>query len=710
LRSRLKLGVNIDHVATLRQARGESFPDVIEAARQAIAGGADSIVAHLREDRRHIQDSDILAIRKHIKRFDMEMAATPEMLKIALAVKPDIATIVPEKRKELTTEGGLDVASNLGKLIRFAGRLERAGIKVSLFVDPEPEQIIASSRTGASFIEIHTGAYARNSSKAELNKIRKAVRLAKAIGLRVNAGHGLDCGNVSAVARIPGIEELNIGFSIIARAVFVGIKAATTEMKKLLLVCLVLLFCCASTAYSVEVLQPSAEATMFKDVPADHWAASSINDLVKMGVTQGYPDATYRGNKKMTRYEMAVFLSKMAVEREIKNAENEKIMEELRAELYKVRYSLDMYKRPVERGPVYGSFVSRIRTGNLVKYDDAGTMESTQSGPVFDYRLIADFRRNFDERTFLRVGIDTMDSSLVGGRDLAREMFEAEASLSDPSGFGMSFTSGPGLIIHREGPKNIIPSEDKTVFLRPNNGIKFSYDRGDLDSAAGFMATSVSSSGLTETNDMYGYVGYTFRDTVVGDLRTRYSIDRFSFNIAADQSSREATINILEATMTPLDNVELTLKYGVAGSGNAPHNSYAGIDMLSKEFLWTGVSAKLSVNKIGEDFFLVPTYPAILGVNSFNKLFIAGTRDVALELDEEISSSMNLRLISDIVTGPNGEFGKDEPDSSSTYELDLDLGLSKNVTLTFAYRVFDEPAVTTDPVSDLLGISFRYIY
>jgi pyridoxine 5-phosphate synthase len=240
----MKLGVNLDHIATLRQARREIFPDPAEAAREAISGGADGIVCHLREDRRHIQDEDVFKLRKLKTRLDLEMAATSEMLKFALRVIPDMVTLVPEKRQEITTEGGLDVKLKIknqkSKVMLIIKKLQSAGIVVSLFVDPEPEQINASAETGAEFVEIHTGKYARSSYvkertltiKKELEKIKAAVKLAKGLGLRINAGHGLDYNNVRKIAKIPGMEELNIGFSIVARSVFVGIKQAVIEMRR----------------------------------------------------------------------------------------------------------------------------------------------------------------------------------------------------------------------------------------------------------------------------------------------------------------------------------------------------------------------------------------------------------------------------------------------------------------------------------------------
>lgn len=225
----MRLGVNIDHIATLRQARREDFPDPAEAAREAVSGGADGIVCHLREDRRHIQDEDVFRLRKLKTRLDLEMAATSEMLDFALKLKPEMVTIVPEKRQEITTEGGLDVKPGIKQYVK---KFKDSGIIVSLFIDPEPEQIKASAETGAEFIEIHTGEYAR--SPKEIKKIKAAVKLARGLGLKVNAGHGLDYNNVREICKIPGIEELNIGYSIIARSVFVGMKKAVVEMRRIM--------------------------------------------------------------------------------------------------------------------------------------------------------------------------------------------------------------------------------------------------------------------------------------------------------------------------------------------------------------------------------------------------------------------------------------------------------------------------------------------
>jgi pyridoxine 5-phosphate synthase len=242
----MKLGVNIDHIATLREARREDFPDPVLAARAAIAGGANGIVCHLREDRRHINDEDVFCLRKLKSRLDLEMAATDEMVRIALKVKPEMVTLVPEKRQEITTEGGLDVKNQLKKphlrLKNKIKKLQKKGIVVSLFIDPEFEQIRAAAKSGAKIVEIHTGKYARSSyvksrlasTRQELKKIILAVKYACSLGLKVNAGHGLDYNNVGAIAKIPGILELNIGYAIIARAVLVGVEEATKEMRRLI--------------------------------------------------------------------------------------------------------------------------------------------------------------------------------------------------------------------------------------------------------------------------------------------------------------------------------------------------------------------------------------------------------------------------------------------------------------------------------------------
>jgi len=230
-----RLGVNVDHVATIRQARGTSEPDPVTAAALAELAGAEGITVHLREDRRHIQDRDVAVLRRTIKtRLNLEMAATEEMVGIALKVRPDAVTLVPEKRRELTTEGGLDVILHREILKKQMTLLQEGGITVSLFVDPDAEQIKASHRLGAEYIEIHTGLYCdaqtTEGSRQELAKIEQAIRLAQKLGLGINAGHGLDYRNVRPVAALGGIEEFNIGHSIISRAVLVGLERAVREM------------------------------------------------------------------------------------------------------------------------------------------------------------------------------------------------------------------------------------------------------------------------------------------------------------------------------------------------------------------------------------------------------------------------------------------------------------------------------------------------
>ncbi len=234
-----KLGVNIDHVATLRQARLGNLPDPVYAAFLCEEAGAHSIVAHLREDRRHIQQGDIKRLRENIKtRLNLEMSIAPEILRIACKIKPYQATLVPERRKELTTEGGLDVEANLKKVSISLNKLKKTGIRVSLFIDPDKKQIDSASKIGAQIIELHTGRFAdaKNIKQKErfFSQIQWAVNHAKFRGLTVNAGHGLNYANVSSIAALNGIEELNIGYSIICKALYVGLYKAVTEMRKLI--------------------------------------------------------------------------------------------------------------------------------------------------------------------------------------------------------------------------------------------------------------------------------------------------------------------------------------------------------------------------------------------------------------------------------------------------------------------------------------------
>lgn len=235
----IRLGVNIDHVATLRQARGTPYPDPLYAAFVAADAGADGLTMHLREDRRHIQDRDVERVREHVAcRLNLEMAASDEMVAIARRVKPDDCCLVPERRAELTTEGGLDVAGAGKHIADVCGELARAGIRVSLFIDPDRRQVEAAAAAGAAAVEIHTGRYADaagdRAAAHELASVRDAVEAADGLGLLANAGHGLHYHNVQLVAAIASIHELNIGHAIVARAVFDGLASAVGEMKRLM--------------------------------------------------------------------------------------------------------------------------------------------------------------------------------------------------------------------------------------------------------------------------------------------------------------------------------------------------------------------------------------------------------------------------------------------------------------------------------------------
>jgi pyridoxine 5-phosphate synthase len=239
MKNTIALGVNIDHVATIRQARRTRYPDPVYAALMAEQAGADSITLHLREDRRHIQDRDLRAMKDVLQtRMNLEMAVTEEMLAIAVDVQPQDVCLVPERREELTTEGGLDVVGQLERVRDAVARLAEAGIRVSLFIDPDARQLEAAAAIGAPVVELHTGAYAdaptEQARRAELERVRAAARQGQAIGLVVNAGHGLNYHNVQPIARTVEIAELNIGHAIVARAIFDGLSTAVIEMKRLM--------------------------------------------------------------------------------------------------------------------------------------------------------------------------------------------------------------------------------------------------------------------------------------------------------------------------------------------------------------------------------------------------------------------------------------------------------------------------------------------
>jgi len=233
--SAIKLGVNIDHVATIRQARLTPYPDLSGIVKEVESAGADGITLHLREDRRHIQDADVARLRQSItSKMNLEMAATPEMVKIAIKTKPEDCCLVPEKRQELTTEGGLDVLGQQAHLKRSCRTLAEAGVEVSIFIEPGLDQISAVADVGAPVIELHTGTYANAGEdfSMELDRLMAAAEHAHQLGLIVNAGHGLDYNNIAPILKIPHLNELNIGHSIVARAMFVGMREAVREMKQ----------------------------------------------------------------------------------------------------------------------------------------------------------------------------------------------------------------------------------------------------------------------------------------------------------------------------------------------------------------------------------------------------------------------------------------------------------------------------------------------
>jgi len=238
MKSKIFLGVNLDHIATVREARGGALPNFKQALKEAEKGGADGITVHLREDRRHIQDPDVWTVKNKTRLpLNLEMSLAPEIVQFALRVKPDKACIVPEKRQELTTEGGLNALKEKNRLSKIIPQLQKKGIEVSLFVDASPKQLKAAKEVGSDFIELHTGTYANHTGKRRANELKKLIQgshIAHELGLGVNAGHGLTYENVKGILQLPYLVELNIGHSIVARALFVGLYQAVREMKRVM--------------------------------------------------------------------------------------------------------------------------------------------------------------------------------------------------------------------------------------------------------------------------------------------------------------------------------------------------------------------------------------------------------------------------------------------------------------------------------------------
>ena len=540
--------------------------------------------------------------------------------------------------------------------------------------------------------------------------------------MKVNAGHGLDYQNVTPIVKIGGIKELNIGFSIIARSVFTGLRTAVSDMKKLLIL-LIAIIALSSRSYATieaaatpEITAPVQEISvpekpMFSDVPQDHWAAGNVNKLVKMGITQGYPDGTFRGTNQISRYETAIFISKLAHEKQTRDAINEKLMEELRAEVYKIRYTLDMYKKkPGANNAVTGSFMARFRVGNLVAADAASSTVKAPFGPVFDYRLITSFTHDFSANSYLHLGLDTMDSGISGTRDLAREMLEAEAVMEADSGFGVSLTTGPGLVVHREGTVNVFPSEDGVCYLRPMTGIKLFYDGSSFDYGGGYRAVSIESLGTSSINDVFGYVDYIMKGTFLGSVTLKYSIDDYTNDLKATFSTAEATVNEYEISCAPNLDMEYGVKIAANSAQTNPNNVFAGVYFTSKDLLKEGSVLNIYANKTGSRFFDYPVYPGLLGLNVFDKLYSDATYDIGVFMSQTVSKSFSFKIISDIVTGPTGLYGVDEPASNSTFEFDVAYGLNEAATVTAGYRVYQVPSAADNATSDILGVGVNYIY
>lgn len=456
---------------------------------------------------------------------------------------------------------------------------------------------------------------------------------------------------------------------------------------------------------------PEEKINFFTDVPEDHWALDSVNKLVKMGVTQGYPDGTFRGREEITRYEMAIFLSKMAHKERMKRAINEKILEELKAEVYKLRYTVDMYKKgPDKTGPINGSFGARIRMGNLITANAANPSVAAPIGPVLDYRLITSYLQEFKGGSYIRLNIDTMDSGFSNPRDLVREMFDFEAGLETPYMMGIKVTAGPGTIVHRE-TTNIFPSEDYTVYLRPDNSIAVEYDNGYFDTGIQYKATQISTSGVVSVHDVNYYLWYKLGETFLGNIKLGYSMDYYTNDLRATDATMESTINMYNAIIKVNAFHEVGLKLGVSSDLDPTGKTFFGGYYVAKDLIGQGSNLAVSLNRTGDTFLNASgnlKQDDILGVNVFNKFYKNGTYDFGLEISQKIGEGRTFRGKAGAVLNGEGRYDGTVPDAEAAVEANLDFGVLDDAVMTIGYRVYQKPSLLTNITSDMIGIAFNY--
>jgi len=461
-----------------------------------------------------------------------------------------------------------------------------------------------------------------------------------------------------------------------------------------------------------EAVPEEEEIEYFTDVPKTHWAKESVNKLFKMGLTQGYPDGTFRGSNYITRYETAIFLSKMAHKQQIRKALAEKTVEELRSEVYKLRYTLDFYKKePVRTGPVSGHFNANTRFGNLVSGNAAYGGVSAPIGPVFDYRLMTSYLQEFKGGAYVRLTIDTMDSGFSVPRDFVREMFDFEGGFKNTNSWGMMLTGGPGSVVHRE-PTNIFPSEDNKVYLRPDNSACLYYDNGSFNAGFKYQTTGITTAGVASIHDLKPYFGYEAKNTPVGKVKFKYSLDQYMNDLRGTVATLESTINIYEMVITPDPKNEIGIRGGTA-SYNDPGNTFVGCHYSTKDLIGPGSKLKVTLSKIGAKFLNGPgdlKQDDVIGLNLFDKFFKNGTYDIGTEISQRVAEGRSFRVKAGLVLGDDGKYDSSEPDAEATIELNVDYGIFDDAVMTIGYRIYQKPSLTTNTTSDILGIGFNYYF
>ena|GEM_PF-1432996 len=463
----------------------------------------------------------------------------------------------------------------------------------------------------------------------------------------------------------------------------------------------------------------------FKDVPVKHWATSAVYDLVSLGITQGYPDGTFRGNKNITRYETAMFVSRLekVINRQFMQAGDKRKKElkerrkKLKEELEKIKIEIESLKKPAAERPQYGVFISRFRAGNFTSQGSAFTSGSV--GPKVDYRIIAGGVRKLSDNVELKVNFDTMDLGFGGGGEGAGEGFalalidfEGDIKVSDV--YSIKLTVGPGTIIHHEPLDGVVPSDDGIVFMRPKNSVGILAEYGDIYVRGGYKALSISSSGEASYSNMNLSFGRKFKEGAMLSLKDISLTFDFNFqDRLADPSDANVMKEKINMVFVPSEGFEVDAVYGMSAFMDASDNVYYGIEIISEDVIEEGTTFKFRINRAGSEYLNYPNYLAendYIGANFFDKLIYSTSEGVADIGFEVIRNSGDLRLEAraDVLMNGSYQYGKDFPDTNATFEIAIYKLSRSHSSIGLLYRIFHYPASAGLETSALIGLIAKY--